>query len=258
MTFCRPAIHAHAIRAIVLTLSAALLAGPVATTRADSLFGDPAVNGRGDEMPIDTRASQRARAELAQARLDLTRARMAAGRVERIAELQARRASGFQSLQVIAAQAVTAYQAAQRVPIAKLNRDPEYVQLIHQRDALRAEMRKLTESRKPSDPAIDAMAKRLMLNGQRITRAETIAMALDPAVEDARAEMTDAYAAVRRVSLSARERAMEFPEVTMAHNDVNNARDRVTQANQELVAALRAEAAADRDRDGRFARPRGM
>jgi hypothetical protein len=253
MTFCRPAIQR-----IVPILTAALLAMPVGTARADSLFGDPTRNGPADELPIDTRASQRARAELAQARLDLTRARMAAGRVERIAELQARRASGFQSLQVIAAQAVTAYQAAQRAPIAKLSRDPEYVQLTRQRDALRAEMRRLADSRKPSDPEIQALAKRAMLTGQRITRAETIAMALDPAVEDARAEMTDAYAAVRRVSMSARERAMEFPEVTMAHADVNNARDRVTQANQELVAALRAEAAVDRDRDSRFGRPRGM
>ena len=208
-------------------------------------------------MPVDRSASQAAREELAHARRLLTQARLSASRVEQAAETHLRTSGGYSTLQITAAQAASQYHAMRRPVLENLARDREYVDLARQREVLRAEIRRVALQKKSSYEQILPLARRALAAGERMTRSESILLALDPAVEDARGAMTEAFAALRRVTMTARERALEFPGVATARQDVAQARARVAEANAHLAATLKAEAAEERARERRYARPRG-
>lgn len=244
-----------AIRRIALALAMIVVTAPTLPSQADTLFGPP--DNAGDVMPLDRSGSRAAREELARARVMLTRARINSANVHRITEMDLRNQGGYKSLQIVAAQTINAYNAARRPVLARLARDAEYAKLYSHRDALRREMRAIADAKTLDYDKLVPLAVRALETGERLTRSEQIELASDPAVEDARAAMTDAFAALRRVTGDARARAIESPAVAMSREDIAHARERVTMANQNLVAALRAEAAADRARDRRSGRSRG-
>ena len=241
MSLCRPAIRRIAI---VLVASAVSVVTPN-VVRAESLFGDEVA------APLDRSASRAAREELARARLMLTRAKAASSQALRSAEADIRAASGYRSLESAAARAIAEYHAARRPALTILFRDAEYTQLDREKEAARAEIRRITGNGTAPFEKVMPMAKRALAAGERMTRAESIVLALDPAVEDARIAMTDAFALLRRASANLREQVANHPQATLAQEDVAHARERVAEANANLAAALKAEAAADRARRNR-------
>jgi hypothetical protein len=241
MSFCRPAIRRIAL-ALLVPCVATLLPSSL---RADSLFDDhsPAV-----ESAVDRSATRAAREELARARLMLTRARVASKKTRSAAESDARDSTGYRSLQSAAARAISEYQQARRPAMYILVRDAEYDQLGREREAVRAEIRRVATQGKADFASVLPLARRALAAGERMTRSESIVLALDPAVEEARMAMTEAFAMLRRATMTVNQRAAERPEAAMALDDVAEARQRVTEANANLVAALKAEQAADRAR----------
>ena len=239
-------IRRPAIRRIALALLASCFATVASSSvRADSLFGDrsPAV-----ESALDRSATRAAREELARARLMLTRARVASKKSQNSSVSDARDATGYRSLQSAAAQAISDYQRARRPALYVLARDAEYGQLAWERETARAEIRRAAAEGKADFTSVLPIARRALAAGERMTRTESIVLALDPAVEEARMAMTEAFAVLRRATMTDNRRATERPEGAMSPIDVAEARQRVTEANANLVAALKAEQAADRTR----------
>lgn len=237
MMLRRPAIRRIAI---VLLASAACVPS---IARAESLFGDePAA------APIDRSATRAAREELARARLMLTRAKAASSQAVRAAEADVIASTGYRSLESAALRAVSEYQAARRPALTILFRDAEYNELGKERDEAREEIRRASGNGKVDIAKVTPLARKALAASERMTRAESIVLALDPAVEDARIAMTDAFTLLRRASLNVRQQIATHPQLEAAVEDVAAARQRVAEANANLVTALKAEAAADRAR----------
>ena len=240
MSFRRPAICRIAI---VLLASVALPFVAPASSRGENVFYDDAI-----PPGIDHSASRAAREELARARLILTRARAASFHAVRGAAAEGRQSAGFRSLQSEAMRAISAYRQAQRPALKALFYDTEYAALAKERDAARAQIRAATITGRVDFQQLFPLANKALAAGERMTRAESIVIAVDPDVEDARIAMTDAFAVLRRASMSVRERIENSPALAVAAEDVASARQRVADANANLAAALKAEAAADRTR----------
>lgn len=234
-------LRSPAIRRIALVLLVSLAVTP--SFGADSLFGDELTANAADRS-----ATRAAREELARARQMLSRAKATSLESQRSAEADARASAGYRSLQSAAARAIAEYNAARRPAISILFRDAEYAELGRERDAARAEIRRITGNSAVDFKKVVPLARKALAAGEQMTRAESIVLALDPAVEDARIAMTDAFAVLRRASMSMREQVTNHPQMTMAFEDVAQARQRVAEANANLVLALKNEAAADRAR----------
>lgn len=233
-----------AIHRIALALLVSCVALP-SLSRADSLFGDDANTYA---PPVDHSASRAAREELARARLLLTRARLASNQAQSTAIADARNDSGYRSLQSAAARAINEYQQARRPALLLLQRDSEYAKWSREREAARLELRRVAGNGTPDLGKLFPIAQRALAAGERITRTESIALALDPTVEEARIAMTDAFAMLRRTSMTIDERISNHPEAVTAAEEVALARQRVADANANLVAALKSEQEADRAR----------
>lgn len=202
--------------------------------------------------PVDRSESTKAREELVAARLALIRAQSSMMSNARTIDTQMRATSSYKSIELEVQRARARYEAIQRPILDALSRDEEYARLNQDAESARQIIAQLVAEQKKDFLDLLPHAKAALEAGRRMTRAEVIALALDPAVEEARLDMIGAYNKLRQLTSSYRREASRAEGVRIATQDLEAARARVEAASQALAAALEREAEADRVRDQRI------
>jgi len=206
-----------------------------------------------DQVPsVDRAASQEARDELTLARNALAKAQANSMSMVRVAEIQFKNTDGYKSAQIEFQMARSRFYAMQKPVLDALREDEEYAKLNNDRDSARLTIDRLVESQKADYIALLPLAKQAMEAKRRMTRAEVIALALDPEVETARQELMEANTRLRSMNANARRSAVGSQMVKIAGADLTSARVRVEEANRLLADSLTQEAEADRIRDLRI------
>jgi hypothetical protein len=206
--------------------------------------------------PVDRTESTKAREELVAARLALLRAKAGVSGTQRSMDMQMRATDSFKSIEIEIQRARARYEAIQKPILDALMKDEEYAKLNQEAESARDVIAKLVAEKKKDFLDLLPHAKAALEAGRRMTRAEVIALALDPAVEEARLEMIGAYNKLRRLTSAFRREASRQDSVRIAVQDLESARARVEAASEALARVLEAEAEADRARDERIARIR--
>jgi hypothetical protein len=214
------------------------------TTRSDSI----------EDLipPVDRTESTAARAELAQARLALMRSQTGATQVIRMAETGIQQQDPIKQARREAMRARMRYEALQRPILEALRKDEEYARLNQEQLTARKMIDQLVAEQRREFDDLLPHAKAALEAGRKMTRFEVIALAMDPAVEDARIEMVQAYGRLRELTQQARRAAAADAGLRFAVQDVESAKARVQAAMDRLRVALQKEADAERLRDAQL------
>ncbi|MFT3788206.1 MAG: hypothetical protein QM770_18890 [Tepidisphaeraceae bacterium] len=229
-----------------LALSTASAAPPLSGTRAGDI--------ENSVPPVDRSESAKAREELTDARIALMDAQSSLTNTSRVISASLEASPEYQVLKGAALRARSKYEALQRPILEALEKDEAYARLHADAETARQAIVKLVEDQKANFLSLLPLAKQALEANRQMTRAEVIALALDPEVEDARQAMVDAYAKMRQLSAKFRRQAGESVNVRIAVQDLEAAKARVQAANQALADALQKEAEAERARSERIER----
>lgn len=241
--------------ATLVLIAAALSAVPIASPAFAQSRGGTALTPEEIEAmvpPVDRTESSKARQELVEARLALIRAQSTVTSNSRAIDSQMRATNSYKSVEIEVQRARARYEAIQKPILDALMKDEEYAKLNQDAETARQIIAQLVFEQKKDFLDLLPHAKAALEAGRRMTRAEVIALALDPAVEEARMDMVAAYNKLRSLTSAYRREASRGEGVRIATQDLEAARARVEAASQALGAALEREAEADRIRDQRI------
>lgn len=196
--------------------------------------------------PVDRSASINARRELESARIALLRAEASVNAISAVVDQELRDSPAYRDALLTLRRAQADYDRA-RFPVREIVRNDDAYRADQRRKAeAQSELERLFEQSLPSDETIRELALAALRAGMRMTNAETIAMASEPSVEEARQRMLRAAMVVRQFHDSFREAGPNDPRVRTAREDVEAARARVKRANEALADSLKREAFQER------------
>jgi hypothetical protein len=236
----------------LILIAAALSAFPLASPGFAQSRGGAGLTPEEIEAmvpPVDRSESTKAREELVAARLALIRSQSAVASNSRAIDTQMRSTASYKSVEIEVQRARTRYEAIQKPILDALMKDEEYAKLNQEAETARQIIAQLVAEQKKDFLDLLPHAKAALEAGRRMTRAEVIALALDPAVEEARMDMVTAYNKLRKLTSAFRREASRGESVRIATQDLEAARARVEAASAALAAALERETEADRVRD---------
>jgi len=199
--------------------------------------------------PVDRSASTAARATLADARRALARAERTAQNVARQHERELLSTDACRALQASVQEARNRYDALRRPVLEALRKDEEFARAERDRTSAREVIERMAETERADYLKVLPHAKAALEAGWRMSRAEVVALALDPAIEDARRVYGNLYHEYQRMVADARREAMNAEPVQIAREDVEANKTYVEEATRRLADALAAEAEAERKRD---------
>lgn len=196
--------------------------------------------------PVDRSASINARRELESARIALIRAEASVNAVNALVDQELRDSPAYRDALMTLRRAQADYDRS-RMPVREAVRNDETYRADMRRKAeAQAELERLLEQSLPTSDSIRELALAALRAGMRMTNAETIAMASEPTVEEARQRMLRAAMVVRQFHDSFRDAGPNDPRVRTAKEDVEAAKARVKRANEMLADALKREAYLER------------
>jgi hypothetical protein len=208
----------------------------------------------GVPAPVDRSASINARRELEAARIALLRAEASADAISAVVDQELRDSPAYVEALLNLRRAQADYDRA-RFPVRETIRNDESYRADQRRKAeAQAELEKLLEQGTPSFSTVSELAFAAMRAGMRMTNAETIAMASEPTVEEARQRMLRAAMVVRQFHDSFREAGPNDPRIRAAKEDIEAAKARVKRANEMVADALKREAYLERLRQEQIER----
>jgi hypothetical protein len=229
-----------------ILMTSLLLSGLPEVSAAQAVDSE-VVSKTPEEMvpPVDRTGSQTARDAVAQARLAHQRARSALGAVERFVESQIRTTGGFKELRFDVQQKRLAWHQLQRPILDLLQQDEDYAKLNQEKETARQIIQDLFDDQKADYLTVLPHAKQALEAGKKMTRKQVIALALDPAVEDARLVFIESNNRLRAALDAARKDALQSPAMQIARQEVESCRRRIDEARAQLDVALAREAAAE-------------
>ncbi len=202
--------------------------------------------------PIDRAASEAAEAEMQAARVALTRAQFNIAKFASQAEAQLRGTDEYRSAQIAVNEARSRYQAIVKPILEALKQDEEYARLANQRESAREVISQLVEEQRAEYLSLLPYAKQALEAGKQMSRRELVALALDPAVEEARMDLVGAYARLRELNGWVRQTAAGDTSVQIARSDLEAARSRYEAAAVRYNDALKREEELERQRQRRI------
>lgn len=208
----------------------------------------------GVPAPVDRSASINARRELEAARIALLRAEASVEAISAVVDQELRDSPAYVDALMNLRRAQADYDRV-RFPVRESVRNDDSYRADQQRKAeAQAALEKLFEQGIPSFSTVSELALVAMRAGMRMTNAETIAMASEPTVEEARQRMLRAAMVVRQFHDSFREAGSSDPRIRSAKEDIESAKARVKRANEMVVDALKREAYLERLRQEQIER----
>jgi hypothetical protein len=202
--------------------------------------------------PIDRSTSEAAEAEMQAARVALTRAQFNITRFASQAEAQLRGTDEYRAAQIAVNEARSRYQAIVKPILEALKQDEEYARLANQRESAREVISQLVEEQRAEYLSLLPYAKEALEAGKQMSRRELVALALDPAVEEARMDLVAAYARLRELNGWVRQTAAGDTSVQIARSDLDAARLRYEAAAVRYNEALKREEELERQRQRRI------
>lgn len=193
---------------------------------------------RPDETLIAARdAFIAARSDLAYAQRMLSTAQMNKGRLERAIWVEAANKPDLLEQKRLAADASRHFNALRRDVLKELELDPDYVErkraVTSADEAFRA-VRADDESTLKDELA---SAQALLAARQELTRYEAAAMALDPAIDEAKLEMNRAHDAATKLETHYRRLALSDPRLASAVQEIEHAKSRLQTARAAFESA---------------------
>ncbi len=198
--------------------------------------------------PVDRSESRAAREAFVQARLNLMRAQGSVGDVQRFAEARLRATDEFKQLRTDVQRARNRWYELQRPVLELLREDDAYARLVNEKQSARQLIAGLIEEQKADYLTLLPHAKEAMEAGKKVSRAELIALALDPVSEAARQEFVAASRKLREAVAVAQRAAGESMSVKIAREEIAACEARVNETRMQLEEAIRQEEQEERDR----------
>ena len=189
---------------------------------------------------------QSAANEYADAISAISRAEVAQMRLEKLVEVEYQARQDLVELRQYAGEMTLHFNALRNDVLAELEQDPAYSE---RRDAEKDAEAAFRAAKATPDSSLKqeiSLAHALMSVRKELTRFESAALAMDPAIEDARQEMFRAHELANRLEARYRKQAASDERLSQSRDEVAHARERSEVARSALASALAQNAAAER------------
>jgi len=193
--------------------------------------------GNQNEDPLATELIE-AKAELDAARLVLAQTENAVEGNQRIIENVLKQSGEYRQLVARVQLARTKHELAQRPILELLREDDEYARLRNEQTSARQIISEMVDDQRASFLELLPHAKKALEMGRKMRREEIIALALDPAVDEARQAWITENNKLRELNGAYRNQARTNDSVRIAAADLEAARARVDAAQDRVQTAL--------------------
>ena len=200
-------------------------------------FAQVVEGGNQGEDPLAQEVIE-AKSALDAARLVLAQAENAVDGNQRVIEAVLKQSDEYRKLVARVQQARSKFELSQRPILKLLKEDEEYARLKNDQTNARQMIEAMVDDQRAGFLELLPHAKQALEAGRKMRREEIIALALDPAVEDARQEWITLNNKLREMNGAFREQARRDDSVRIAGMDLEASRARVEAAEERLAQAL--------------------